>query len=269
MLESRRRSGPEFAEQVFIHEPLACADGFARTMMINRSLDEGRGVALAIRYDPTQLPALFTWRMLGVNTYVMGIEPANCPTIEGRVEAAKRGTLPMLEPGERRSYDVSSKYCAVQRISTASSRRMPALIAATHPVRLLSAPSRNRIRSIAAIPATSRNGTHSAPTSTTRTQNAKRIGHALRVVYTPRSSPRAVWLLSASAIAAEVRVTFGDDRVTSRECKSDRHGPEQDRPGQFSVGPDVIHRGNHDAERCRRGPETDERLHEVFTAAAG
>ena len=98
---------PLFAEQVFIHEPLACADGFARTMMINRSLDEGRGMALAIRYDPTQLPALFTWRMLGVNTYVMGIEPANCPTIEGRIEAAKRGTLPMLEPGERRSYDVT------------------------------------------------------------------------------------------------------------------------------------------------------------------
>ncbi|MGB8798443.1 MAG: aldose 1-epimerase family protein [Candidatus Aquilonibacter sp.] len=98
---------PEFAEQVFIHEPLACADGFARAMMINRTLDEGRGVALVIRYDPKQLPALFMWRMLGVNTYVMGVEPANCPTIEGRVEAAKRGTLPMLEPEERRSYELS------------------------------------------------------------------------------------------------------------------------------------------------------------------
>ena len=96
-----------FAEQVFIHEPLACDDGFARAAMINRTLDEGRGVALVIRYDPKQLPALFTWRMLGVNTYVMGIEPANCPTIEGRLEAAKRGTLPMLEPGERRLYEVS------------------------------------------------------------------------------------------------------------------------------------------------------------------
>lgn len=98
---------PLFAEQVFIHEPLACADGYAQAIMINRSLDDNNGVALVIRYDPAQLPALFTWRMLGVKTYVMGIEPANCPTIEGRIAAAKRGTLPFLEPGESRSYDVS------------------------------------------------------------------------------------------------------------------------------------------------------------------
>lgn len=97
---------PHFAEQVFIHEPAACADGYARAIMLNRALDDGRGVALVIRFDPAQLPALFTWRMLGVKTYVMGIEPANCPTIEGRTEAGKRGTLPFLEPGERRSYDV-------------------------------------------------------------------------------------------------------------------------------------------------------------------
>ncbi len=66
----------------------------------------GRGLALAIRFDPAQLPALFTWRMLGYGTYVMGMEPANCPTIEGRVEAGKRGTLPFLEAGETRSYDL-------------------------------------------------------------------------------------------------------------------------------------------------------------------
>ncbi|MHB8147772.1 MAG: aldose 1-epimerase family protein [Vulcanimicrobiaceae bacterium] len=97
---------PQFTEQVFIHEPVACADGFARAVMVNRALDDGRGIALVIRYDITQLPALFTWRMLGVNTYVMGIEPANCPTIEGRIEAGKRGTLPFLESGESRSYDI-------------------------------------------------------------------------------------------------------------------------------------------------------------------
>ncbi|HEY5426500.1 MAG TPA: aldose 1-epimerase family protein [Candidatus Tumulicola sp.] len=97
---------PLFAEQVFVHEPLACADGYARAIMLNRSLDGGRGMALAIAYDPIALPALFTWRMLGVKTCVMGIEPANCPTIEGRIEAGKRGTLPFLEPGERRRYDL-------------------------------------------------------------------------------------------------------------------------------------------------------------------
>jgi hypothetical protein len=97
---------PTFSEQVFIHEPKACNDGFSCAIMVNRALEDGRGLALAIRYAPAQLPALFTWRMLGVKTYVMGIEPANCPTIEGRVEAGKRGTLPFLEPGESRSYDL-------------------------------------------------------------------------------------------------------------------------------------------------------------------
>lgn len=97
---------PDFAEQVFIHDPIACADGRAAVVLHNAQLREGRGLALAIRFDPAQLPALFTWRMLGCGTYVMGIEPANCPTIEGRVKAAELGTLPFLEPGESRRYDL-------------------------------------------------------------------------------------------------------------------------------------------------------------------
>jgi len=36
----------------------------------------------------------------------MGMEPANCPTIEGRAAAIARGTLPFLEPGESRRYEL-------------------------------------------------------------------------------------------------------------------------------------------------------------------
>ena len=97
---------PQFAEQVFIHEP-APREGRAQAIMVNRELDDGRGIALRITYDVAQLPAIFTWRMLGVKTFVMGIEPANCATIEGRVQAGRDGTLPFLDPGESRSYDVS------------------------------------------------------------------------------------------------------------------------------------------------------------------
>lgn len=97
----------DFAEQVFIHHPVMCADGRALALLHNTELREQRGLALAIRFDPEQLPALFTWRMLGYGTYVMGIEPANCPTIEGRLKAAERGTLPFLEPGESRRYDLN------------------------------------------------------------------------------------------------------------------------------------------------------------------
>ena len=64
------------------------------------------GLGLAIHFRPAQLPALFNWRMLGYGTYVMGMEPANCPTVEGRIAAEQRGTLPMLEPNETRDYDL-------------------------------------------------------------------------------------------------------------------------------------------------------------------
>ena len=97
---------PGFAEQVFVHEATACSDGRAAAALWNPTLREGRGLGLGIRFDLAQLPGFFTWRMLGYGTYVMAMEPANCGTIEGRVEAAKRGTLPFLEPGESRTYDL-------------------------------------------------------------------------------------------------------------------------------------------------------------------
>ena len=93
-----------FREQVFIHEPEADADGWAFATVCNPRLCNG--LSLTVSYRPDQLPALFTWRMLGYGTYVMAAEPANCPTIEGRTEAERRGTLPMLEPGESREYEL-------------------------------------------------------------------------------------------------------------------------------------------------------------------
>jgi hypothetical protein len=95
-----------FKEQVFIHDPVACADGRAAAALWNPALRGGAGLGFAIRFDPKQLPGFFTWRMLGHDTYVMALEPANCPTVEGRVEAAKRGTLPFLEPGESKTYSL-------------------------------------------------------------------------------------------------------------------------------------------------------------------
>jgi galactose mutarotase-like enzyme len=95
-----------FQEQVFIHEPLADGGGWASASASNARLDAGRGVELTVRYRPDQLPALMTWRMLGRKTYVMAVEPANCATIEGREIARERGTLPFLESGETRQYDL-------------------------------------------------------------------------------------------------------------------------------------------------------------------
>lgn len=93
-----------FKEQVFIHELRPDADGYTSATVVNERLDGGLGLRLRFRKD--QLPWMMEWRQLGQGAYVLGLEPANCPTIEGRAEAVKRGTLPMLHPGEERHYDV-------------------------------------------------------------------------------------------------------------------------------------------------------------------
>ncbi len=88
-----------FAEQVFTHE----LDSGAETVeakLTNRKL----GLSLAVRFRPAELPALFQWKMLGAGTYVLGLEPANCSVIEGRATARERDQLPVLVPGEARSY---------------------------------------------------------------------------------------------------------------------------------------------------------------------
>ena len=92
---------PGFAEQVFRHE---FADaGPAEARLENPDL----GLSLAIRFDTRQLPGLFQWKMLGAGTYVLGVEPANCRIIAGRGPARAAGELPVLEPGESRSYSVT------------------------------------------------------------------------------------------------------------------------------------------------------------------
>lgn len=95
---------PGFAEQVFIHTPRACEDGRARAVVANEAAPDGRGCGFEIAYDPRQLPALFTWRMLGYGNYVMSVEPANTRAIQGRAYAREHDLLPFLRPGEERVY---------------------------------------------------------------------------------------------------------------------------------------------------------------------
>lgn len=99
---------PHFKEQVFIHEAQAQDDGWAVARIENAKVN----VALTIRFRTDTLPWCFSWRMLGTRTYVMAVEPANCETIEGRIAARQRGTLPMIEAGEKRDYQVEFLFAA-------------------------------------------------------------------------------------------------------------------------------------------------------------
>ncbi len=101
-----------YSEQVFRHVPQADSDGKVRVELRNPSLrtssspPQGDRGALGLRltYDRSDLPYLFQWKMMGQGTYVLGIEPGTCGTIEGRAQAREDGGLILLAPGESRSY---------------------------------------------------------------------------------------------------------------------------------------------------------------------
>ena len=90
----------EYPEQVFRHDLDPAGPGELR--IHNAQL----GIAVTVAVDPTVLPWAFQWKSAVAGTYAMGIEPANCPTVDGRAAARALGRLPELEPGESQSYQV-------------------------------------------------------------------------------------------------------------------------------------------------------------------
>ena len=84
-----------YAEQVFFHDVIPAADGFATVALANDELQ----VAGYVAYRSKELPELMQWKQMGAGTYALGIEPANC-LVMGRAAERERGTLRMLAPGE-------------------------------------------------------------------------------------------------------------------------------------------------------------------------
>jgi len=94
-----------FAEQVFFHDVIPDAKGTGKAALVAPER-EGAGAAplgLCLEYDAKAMPRLIQWKQMGAGVYVMGLEPANC-LVMGRAEERKRGTLPMLAPGEEREF---------------------------------------------------------------------------------------------------------------------------------------------------------------------
>jgi hypothetical protein len=92
---------PDSPAAVLVHAPLADADGWAYTALVNRRL----GLGLYIKQRPDQLPWLWQWKQLGQGTYVAGVEPANCFG-RGRADDRERGTLRFLGPGQEQAYSL-------------------------------------------------------------------------------------------------------------------------------------------------------------------
>jgi len=91
---------PGYREQVFIHRPIPDQDNAAVVELVNPQM----GFGLRWTYDTTHLPYLFEWKMMGEGAYVVGVEPVNCDGVGGRAAARQLGLLPLLEPGESRTY---------------------------------------------------------------------------------------------------------------------------------------------------------------------
>lgn len=88
-------------EEVFMHsfDPGSAT----RVSLVNPRL----GISVDLDYDRTQLPWLCEWKFMSDDTYVVGIEPVNCPTFAGRAGARAEGTLPFLQAGQSAHYDLA------------------------------------------------------------------------------------------------------------------------------------------------------------------
>ncbi len=122
-----------FREQVYFHEFAPASDGHVTAAIVDdtTSYAEGSspGIGVFCTYSPAQLPRFIEWKMMDAGTYVVGMEPANC-LVMGRPHDRAAGTLQMLEPGEKRQYDVEIGVLAGSEEISALAQRCCADVAA-------------------------------------------------------------------------------------------------------------------------------------------
>jgi hypothetical protein len=94
-----------YKEKVYYHKLAHDGDGWTSAAIVNEGFDGGKGIGVYVRFNLFQLPNLVEWKMMGRGMYVVGVEPANC-LVEGRDVERERGTLVILDPGERREYEL-------------------------------------------------------------------------------------------------------------------------------------------------------------------
>ena len=95
---------PNWTQQTFEHKLRAGEDGRVPVAIVNPRLGQRGGQALYVIYDQRQLPNFIEWRMMGEGQYAVGIEP--CTNGFGRQAVREAGQLIVLQPGERRVYEL-------------------------------------------------------------------------------------------------------------------------------------------------------------------
>jgi hypothetical protein len=93
----------DWVQQTFEHTMRAGDDGRVPAAIVNSRLGQS-GQGLYVIYDRTQLPRYIEWRMMGEGQYAVGIEP--CTNGFGREAVRQAGELIVLQPGEKRVYDL-------------------------------------------------------------------------------------------------------------------------------------------------------------------
>ncbi|MBA2939177.1 aldose 1-epimerase family protein [Paenibacillus sp. CGMCC 1.16610] len=90
-------------------------EGTVQVRISNKIVHNGeeKRLVVGIRYDKKASPVLTQWKHPGKGVYVLGIEPGNATT-EGRAVHRARGTLPVLAPGERKTYS----FCVEARLES-------------------------------------------------------------------------------------------------------------------------------------------------------
>ena len=90
---------PEAHDDVYVHRPVADADGNAHVALINDRLALG----IYWTFPQSEMPLISNWRHFHRGTYVMGIEPGNVSML-GRAWNRENGYLQHIEPDEVREF---------------------------------------------------------------------------------------------------------------------------------------------------------------------
>ncbi len=90
-----------YREKVYWLSPQPQSDGRASVSLVNPDTR----LRLTLAYDLDALPCLTQWKQMGQGTYTVGFEPGNVYPL-GRAHYLAEGTLPLLAPGETRTFSL-------------------------------------------------------------------------------------------------------------------------------------------------------------------